>query len=183
MFKNFVLTAWRNLSKNKLFTVLHVFGLALGMSLCLLYIAWLVFIFTYDDFHPDRHRTYRVTTLLQDNEENPYYATAPVNLAHNLRKDIPGVEQVVRINTALGGEMISGDKKISVQGYFADSNFFQVFNFPLVRGDKFSALNQPNAIVLSETEATKFFGTKEPLGETIQAGPYTNLIVTGVFKM
>src|SRR5687768_1707165 len=70
MFKNFFLTAWRNLSKNKLFTVLHVFGLALGMSLCLLYIAWLVFIFSYDDFHPDRDRIYRVNSLLQNHEEN-----------------------------------------------------------------------------------------------------------------
>jgi putative ABC transport system permease protein len=182
MFKNFFLTAWRNLYKNKLFTVLHVFGLALGMSLCLLYIAWLVFMFTYDNFHPNKDRIYRVTTLVQNNEENPYYASAPVDLATNLEKDITGVESVVRINTFLGGEMINGDKKIYVDGYFADTSFFQVFNFPLLKGDKATALSQPNSIVISETEAIKFFGTKEPMGEMIKAGPYGDLMVTGIFK-
>ncbi|HTE23630.1 ABC transporter permease [Flavitalea sp.] len=182
MFKNFFLTAWRNLYKNKLFTVLHVFGLALGMSLCLLYIAWLVFIFTYDDFHTNKDRIYRVTTLMQNNEENPYYASAPVELAHNLEKDITGVEKVIRINTFLGGEMIHGDKKIYVDGYFADVSFFQVFNFPLVKGDKATALSQPNCIVISETEAKKFFGDKEPMGEMIKAGPYGDLMVTGICK-
>jgi len=182
MFKNFFLTAWRNLYKNKLFTVLHVFGLALGMSLCLLYIAWLVFIFKYDNFHPNKDRIYRVTTLLQNNEENPFYASAPVDLATNLEKDITGVEKVVRINTFLGGEMINGDKKIFVDGYFADTSFFQVFNFPLLKGDKATALSQPNSIVISETEAIKFFGTKEPMGEMIKAGPYGDLMVTGIFK-
>jgi putative ABC transport system permease protein len=182
MLKNFFLTAWRNLSKNKLFTILHVFGLALGMSLCLLYIAWLVFVFSYDSFHPNKDRIYRVTTLLQNNEENPLYASAPVDLATNLEKDITGVETVVRINTFLGGEMINGDKKIYVDGYFADTSFFQVFNFPLLKGDKATALSQPNSIVISETEAIKFFGNKEPMGEVIKAGPYGDLMITGIFK-
>jgi putative ABC transport system permease protein len=182
MFKNFFLTAWRNLYKNKLFTVLHVFGLALGMSLCLCYIAWLVFIFKYDNFHPDRDRIYRVNTLLQDNEDNPYYASAPVAVAHDLEKNITGVEKVVRINTTLSGEMISQDKKIFVDGYFADASFFTVFNFPLLKGDKSTALSQPNAIVISETVAKKFFGDKEPMGEMIKAGPFGDLLVTGIFK-
>ena len=182
MFNNFFVTAWRNLYKNKLFTVLHVFGLALGMSLCLLYIAWLAFIFTYDNFHSDKDRIYRVTTLLQNNEENPSYASAPVELATNLEKDITGVEKVIRINTSLGGEMIHGDKKIYVDGYFADASFFQVFNFPLLKGDKVTALSQQNSIVISETEAKKFFGTKEPIGEMIKAGPYRDLLVTGICK-
>ncbi|RYY22790.1 MAG: ABC transporter permease [Chitinophagaceae bacterium] len=182
MFKNFFLTAWRNLYKNKLFTVLHVFGLALGMSLCLLYIAWLVFIFTYDNFHPDKDRIYRVTSMLQNNEENPYLASAPVEVATHLEKDITGVEKVVRINTFLGGEMIHGDKKFYVDGYFADAAFFQVFNFPLIKGDKITALSQPNSIVISETEAKKFFGDKEPMGQMIKAGPYGDLMITGICK-
>ncbi|MHA4847594.1 ABC transporter permease [Flavitalea antarctica] len=182
MFKNFFLTAWRNLSKNKLFTVLHVFGLALGMSLCLLYIAWLVFIFSYDDFHPDRDRIYRVNSLLQNNEENPYLASAPLEVAHHLKTDISGVEKVIRINEFLGGQMIYGDKKIYVNGYFADPAFFQVFNFPLIKGDKATALSQPNSIVISETEAKKFFGNNEPMGQFIKAGPYGDLMVTGIFK-
>ncbi len=72
MLKSFFMTAYRNLSKNRLFTVLHIFGLALGMCICLLYIAFLVFLSTYDNFHPDRERIYRVTTQLQDAQEKRF---------------------------------------------------------------------------------------------------------------
>lgn len=182
MFKNFVLTAYRNLKKNKLFTILHVFGLALGMSLCLLYIAWLTFIFTYDNFHPNKDRIYRVNTLLQNNEENPLYASAPAELAVSLNKDIPGVSSVVRINTSFSGELISGDKKIFVDGYFVDTSFLQVFNFPLIKGNKATALNEPNTMLISETEAKKFFGSKDPLGQVLKAGEYGDFLITGIFK-
>jgi ABC-type antimicrobial peptide transport system permease subunit len=181
MFRTFFKTAIRNLSKNKFFAIINVIGLALGMSLSLLFIALLFFLNRFDDFHPGKERIYRVTTRVNDKHENPGYASAPAPLAQKL-KDFAGVEKVVRIKGSLNEEATYGEKKLQVGGYFADPEFFEVFNFPLVKGNKASAISNPNTIVLSENEAHKIFGNKEPLGETIQLGGYGNFIVTGVFK-
>lgn len=181
MFKTFFKTAVRNLSKNKFFTILNVIGLALGMSLSLLFIALLFFLNRFDDFHANKQRIYRVTTQVNDNQNNPLYASSPAALAQNL-KDFAGVEQVVRINGSLYEDAVYGEKKIGMHGYFADPGFFELFNFPFVKGNKATAITNPHTIVISETEAKKIFGSKEPLGQTLQLGGYGNFLVTGVFK-
>ncbi|HEU4634074.1 MAG TPA: ABC transporter permease, partial [Flavisolibacter sp.] len=178
MFRNFFKTAVRNLSKNKFFAIVNVIGLALGMSLSLLYIALLFFLNTFDDFHINKERIYRVTTQVNDKQENPRYASSPAALAQKL-KDYAGVEKVVRINGSLNEEAVYGEKKLRMGGYFADPEFFEVFNFPLVKGNKATAITNPNTIVLSESEAEKIFGTKEPMGETLQLEGYGNFLVTG----
>ncbi|QHT67268.1 ABC transporter permease [Rhodocytophaga rosea] len=86
MLKNYFKTASRKLSRNKFFTVLNVIGLALGMSITLLFIALLSFLNRYDDFHPHKDRIYRVTTQVYDKAENPHYASVPVGLAQNYKK-------------------------------------------------------------------------------------------------
>ncbi len=182
MFKNFFKTAIRNLSKNKFFTVLNVIGLALGMSLSLLYVALLAFLHRYDDFHTLGNRIYRVTTQVHDNKENPRYASAPVGIAQKLKGDIPGVEKVVRIHGSLGGDAIYHEKQIGLYGYFADPEFLEVFNFPLLRGNRSTSLSQPNAIVISETEAIKIFGKNDAMGETIRMEPYGDFVITGILK-
>ena len=115
MFKNFFRVAVRNLSKNKFFTILNVIGLALGMSLTLLFIAFFTFLYRFDDFHPNGDRIYRVTSQLLDKQENPQYASAPSHLAENL-KEFSGVEKVVRIHRSLYGNAVYGDKKIALSG-------------------------------------------------------------------
>ncbi|HEX9958341.1 MAG TPA: ABC transporter permease, partial [Fibrella sp.] len=182
MLKNFFKTAIRNLSKNKFFTILNVIGLALGMSTSLLFVALLVFLSRYDDFHPHKDRIYRVTTQVYDNDENPHYASAPVGLAQKLKEDIAGVEKVVRIHRSLGGEAIYHEKKIPLYGFFADPEFLDLFNFPFLKGDKATALTKPNTIIITETEATKIFGRNDALGESISMEGYGNFVVTGIVK-
>ena len=160
MLRNFFKTAIRNLAKNRFFTLLNVIGLALGMSISLLFVALLVFLSRYDDFHPHKERIHRVTTQVYDREENPHYASAPVGVAQKLRDDIAGVDKVVRIHRSLGGDAAYGEKKIPLGGYFADPEFFEVFNFPLVEGNKATALSRPNSLVITESEATKIFGSR-----------------------
>lgn len=181
MLRNFFKTAIRNLSKNKFFTVLNVIGLALGMSLTLLYIALLFFLNRFDNFHPHKERIYRVTSQVNDKQNNPHYASSPAVLAQKL-KDFAGIEKVVRINGSLNASAVYGEKKIEMEGYFADPDFFEVFNFPFVKGNKATAITNPNTIVISEAEAKKIFGSKEPLGEILQLASYGSFLVTGVFK-
>src|SRR5215213_6074353 len=181
MFRNFFKTAIRNLSKNKFFTVLNVIGLALGMSLSLLYIALLFFLNTFDNFHPHKDRIYRVTSQVYDKQENPRYASSPAGVAQKL-SNFSGVEKVVRIHSSLYGQAVYGEKKIRVEGYFADPGFFEMFNFPLVKGNKATVITNPNSIVISENEAKKIFGDKDPMGEMLAIEGYGSFLVTGVFK-
>jgi putative ABC transport system permease protein len=146
MFKNYFKTATRNLSKNKFFTTLNVFGLAVGMSLSLLFVAMVVFVYTFDNFHPNNERIYRVITHVQDRNENPSFASAPIGTAQLLKNNFSGVEKVVRIHGSLNHEIGHGERKIPVTGYFADPEYLSVFNFPLLDGNAITALAKPNTI-------------------------------------
>jgi putative ABC transport system permease protein len=182
LIKNYFKTASRNLKKNKFFTLLNVFCLALGMSISLLFVALLSFVNRYDDFHANKDRIYRVTTHVKDNDENPEYASAPVALAQKLREDVTGVETVIPVHASLFGEAVYIEKQIPLYGYFAGPEFLKTFNFPLIKGNVASALSNPNSIVISELEATKIFGSKDPIGEVIRFEPYGDMVVTGVLK-
>jgi putative ABC transport system permease protein len=179
---NYFRTAVRNLSKNKFFTVLNVFGLALGMSISLMFIAGLTFLYTFDNFHTKGDQIYRVTTHRQDNSEHPHYASAPAGLVQRFRNDFPGVEKVVAIYGSLSGEVIYRDSKINLNGYFTEPEFLDVFTFPLIKGNNESALARPNSIVVTESAAAKIFGTQNPLGEIIQMEPYGGFVITGILK-
>ena len=182
MLRNYLKTALRNLSRNRFFAILNVFGLALGMSISLVIIALLGFLHRYDDFHPLKERLYRVITDVKDNRDNPSFASAPVGLSAVLKNDLPGVEKVVRINSTLNEEVAYNEKKIPVDGYFADPDFLKVFNFPLLKGNPVEALTKPNSIVITEETARKIFDDKDPMGELINVPPYGEMMVTGVFK-
>ena len=184
MFKNYFNTALRNLKKNKFFTTLNILGLAVGMSLSLLYVAMVVFVYRFDNFHPNRERIYRVITHVQDRNENPSYASAPMPMAQLLATNFSGIEKVVRIHASLNQrvEVGYGDSKIPVMGYFADPEFLGVFNFPLEQGDAVTALTKPNTMVVTEAAAAKIFGDKNPVGEIAFIEPFGEVMITGIAK-
>ena len=119
LIKNYFKTATRNLQKNKFFTALNVFCLALGMSISLLFVALISFLFRFDDFHANKDRIYRVNTHVRDNEQNPKYASAPEALAQKLREDFTGIETVVQMQTVLDWELVYQEKKIGAYCFFA----------------------------------------------------------------
>lgn len=182
MLKNYFKTAIRNLAKNKFFTTLNVFGLAVGMSLSLFFVAMVVFVYTFDNFHPDRTRIYRIITHVRDRNENPSYASSPIGAAQLLTNNFSGVEKLVRIHGSLNHAVGYGDDKIPVSGYFADREYLTMFNFPLLHGDPATALARPNAMVITEDAATKIFGPKNPMGELAFIEPFGEVLITGVAK-
>jgi putative ABC transport system permease protein len=182
MFKNYYNTAIRNLSKNKFFTTLNVFGLAVGMSLSLLFVAMVVFVYQYDNFHPNRERIYRVITHVQDRNENPSYASTPIGVAQILKNNFTGVEKVARIHGSLNHEVGYGAAKIPITGYFADPEYLSMFNFPLLQGNAATALARPNCMVITEAAAEKIFGAKNPMGETAFVEPFGEVMITGVAR-
>ena len=182
IFRNYFKTATRNLSKNKFFTILNVFGLAIGMSLSLLFVAMVVFVFQFDTFHSNSKSIYRVITHVQDQNENPSYASAPVGTAQLLKDQFSGIEKVVRIHAWLNHQIGYGDSQIPIQGYFADPDFLSVFDFPLLKGNPATALVAPNSLVITEAAAERIFGPKDPLGELTFIEPFGEVMITGVAR-
>ena len=139
MLRNYILVAWRNILKNKTFTAINIFGLALSMSICLLLILLIVDHYQYDNFHPKGDRTYRVISF-KKNDRGPFesgYATSPLPIGKELKEKFPFVEEVININHSLGGEFKSSEKIIDLSGefegrsLFVSENFFQATGFDL----------------------------------------------------
>lgn len=181
MLKNYFLIATRNLAKHKLFTVINALGLAVGMSIGLLLIALLSFLWRYDTFHVNKDRIYRVVSYTNDKRSTLPFATAPAPVAQALHDGFTGVEEVVRINSSLSAEASYKGKDIPLRGYYADANFLRVFTFPLLKGNVASALTKPNSMIMTEAAVEKMFGDEDPIGKVIEMQGQ-DFEITGVLR-
>jgi putative ABC transport system permease protein len=182
MLKNYFKIAVRSLARQKFFSIINVLGLSIGMSISLLLVAMLSYVFRYDTFHVNRDRIYRVISYTDDLQRNDAYASAPVPLAELLRNDYTGIDEVVRVNSSLSADATFNEKTIPLQGYFADANFLTVFSFPLLKGNPETALTKINSLVITESAATKMFGDEDALGKVITMGDFGDFVITGLMK-
>ncbi|NAS31875.1 FtsX-like permease family protein [Flavobacteriaceae bacterium R38] len=187
MIKNYFKIAWRNLMKNKFFSFINIFGLAVGLTTCFLLMLYVFNETTYDKHHSDVDQIYRVALEVN----NQRWASGPAPLAQGLKSDLAEVEEVARIldfpttdKFLLKNE--NNDRSFyESNGYYADSTFFKIFTYDFVYGDKKTALNTPNSIVISEAIAQKMFGEENPVNKLITVEiPYGEYEYTikGVFK-
>ncbi|MGE0770846.1 MAG: ABC transporter permease [Cyclobacteriaceae bacterium] len=181
MIKSYFLIASRSLVKHKFFTIINVIGLAVGMSICLLLIAFFSFISTYDEFHVNKDSIYRVISITDDKAERREWSSAPIFLARQIKEGYAGVDQVVRVSATLQGEVELESIKVPLSGFYVDANFLQVFTFPLKRGNKAQALQRANTLVLTERASEKLFGSADPIGRIITLGQ-TDFEVTGILE-
>lgn len=179
MFSNYVKVAFRNLFRQKGFSFINIFGLALGISCTALIGMWVNDELSFDRFHRDYQRIYRVTATLP--EMKVHAAVSPVPLALAMKEQFPILEEVVRTSN-LNRDLIQvGDVKFEEKGViYADSNFFRVFTFPLIKGDRNHVLDNPEGIVISEQMAIKYFGTTDVIDKTIRKNDKDDFTVTGV---
>ncbi len=181
MFKNYLTIAGRNLIKHKFFTVLNVLGLAIGMSISLLLIAMLSFLWTYDNFHENKDRIYRVITKVDDQRKLREFATAPNVLADKLHNEMTGIDAVVRINK-LSGNIVMGASEIPIHGYFVDDNFLEVFSFPLVKGNRSNPFASQNSVLITPKAAAKLFGDGDPIGKVVELTGVGPLEISGLLQ-
>jgi putative ABC transport system permease protein len=183
MIKNNLKIAIRSLLRHKAFSFINILGLAVGISACFLIYLYVTFETSYDNFHSKADRIYRVVTDVKTPTETieSGYITTPV--APNLKRDFPEIEDAVRIAP---DEFLVKKGNIQFQEkrtVLADSTLFNVFDFPLVAGDKKTALIEPMSVVISQTTAKKYFGNTNPMGQEIQiTGDAFNAKITGVMK-
>jgi len=183
MIKNYIKTAFRSLWRHKAFSFINILGLAVGISACFLIYLYVSFETSYDKFHSKANRIYRVVTDTKTPSETikQAYTTSPI--AINVKREFPEVEDAVRLGQ---DEFLvhKGDVKFQEKKtVLADSTLFNVFDFPLIAGDKNTALKEPMSIVISQTAAKKYFGKANPLGQQVQlTGAAINAKITGVMK-
>lgn len=182
MLENYLKVASRSLFKHKYFSIVNVIGLAIGMSVGLLFIALYGYVGTYDDFHERKSDIYRVTTLYEERTEQLNLASAPTILADKLDLEYAEIEETVRINSDFSDEVIEGKLNIPIRGYYTEPSFFSVFSFTMLAGSSSTALSKPNTIVLTESAAKKIFNTASVLGRTFVLSSLGNIEVTGVVK-
>ncbi len=181
MIRNYFKVAIRNLLRQKGFSFINIFGLALGISCTALIGIWVTDELSYDRFHRDYDRLYRITATLP--ELKVHAAVSPAPLAIAVNNEIPEVEETVRISGLNRDLMQVGDVKFEEKGIlYADSNFFSLFTFPFIKGDPERALQNPEGIVITEEMAMKYFGTTEALEKTIRKNNKEDFTVTGVIE-
>jgi putative ABC transport system permease protein len=180
MLRNYIKVAIRNLLRQKGFSFINIFGLALGISCTALIGMWVNDELSYDRFHEDYDRMYRITATLPELKVHAAVSSAPLALAFT--GEIPEVEDAVRITEPRRDLIQVGDIRFEEKSImFADSNFFKMFSFPFIKGDRETALLNPDGVVITEAMARKYFGSTDVLEKTIGKGSTVeNLTVTGV---
>lgn len=178
MWSNYLKVGFRNLVRHRYFTILNMAGLAIGMSISLLFITLFVSVTNYDEFHTNKKNIYRVITTTNEGKET---ACAPAILGRKLKAEYPGIKEVIQLDRRLYSEEPLPKQNLPMYGFFTDPAFLTTFSFPLVAGDANTALNDPRSVVLTETLAKKIFGDVDPMGKQINltAGEYQ---VSGIMK-
>lgn len=182
MFINYLKIAFRNIYKNKIYSFINIAGLAFGITCFLLITIYLNNELSYDKFNKESDNIFRVLRL-SDNENGSYqigYTSGPFGPA--LLNDYPSiVESDTRI--IAGNGLVEYKNKAFREDriYFADPNFFDFFDFPLIKGDKNTVLNDANNIIISVDMAKKYFGDSNPIGEVLHLDKSDDFKVTGVF--
>jgi putative ABC transport system permease protein len=183
MFRNYLKIALRSLVKNKVFSFINIFGLAIGLTSFMLIGGFVYHELSYDKYPAETKNIYRINVSVTGNGDVAVYPNVDVAVGEGIKNTFPEVKATTRISPV--SDFIKyGDKQFKEEHLsFADSNFLQVFSIPLVEGNATDALVHPNSIVISKAFAKKYFGNEEPMGKSIAIGTRNTLYkVTGVIE-
>lgn len=182
MIKNYIKIAWRNLYKRKAFSLIHILGLTIGITVCLMIFLYIMNEFSVDKFHKNEKRVYRVMRYFESQKMSVPYVSGPY--APALLNDFPNdIKMAVRVQ--VNNYLVSFDDKAFSERkvYDVDPGFFTLFSFPLLKGNPADVLSNPNSIVLTEKTAKKYFGsTENAMGKVVQLDKGMRVKVTGIAK-
>ena len=183
MFKNIVKIAARHLVRRKTYSLLNIFGLAVGLTCGILVLAYVGYEFSFDGYHRNADRIFRVASKRTSMGTENVFATVPAPTGPTMVADYPEVIGAVRFSPTVRRAFSTGDKVFFQDGvFYADQHVFKIFSFELVKGDPASALEAPFTMVLTEETARKYFGDEDPLGKTVKWDNRYDYRVTGVVK-
>jgi len=172
----------RNITRNKLFSTINIVGLAVSMSVGLLLIAFVLDMLSYDKFHKNGERIYRITNVATFNREQAgKFATTSLKTGKLIREKVTGIEEVSIMRNDFSQDAKVGDNTLPIKGFWAEPSLFRILTFPMLEGNPETALRDPYSIVLTETATKKLFGNESALGKTIKFDSL-DYQVTGVMK-
>lgn len=181
MISSYLKIALRSLWNKKAFASINIFGLAIGLATCMLILLFVQHELSYDRFNRNADRIFRVTLhgRIGGNDINIAGASAPAGPA--LLRDYPGVEAYARLSSSGTFLVKNGEKRfLEERVIFTDSNFFNFFSIPLLKGDVNTVLKEPKTVVLTRSMALKYFGNQDPIGKSLDMGNIGAFRVTGV---
>ena len=183
MIKNLLRIAARNFKKDTWYSLINILGLTIGITFSLFLIFYIRDELSFDRYNKKADRIFRIVSYIQERDKNTDWTLTQAPLAATLKKDYPEVEESARFMTKERTLFKNGDNNFyETSVYYADSNVFKIFTYPFLQGDPAHALTEPNSIVLSKSEADKYFGENKPaVGKTLRS-VYDVYKVTGVIK-
>jgi putative ABC transport system permease protein len=185
MIRNYFKTAFRSLAKNKAYSLLNILGLVIGISFsCMLYV-YVAHELSCDKFHSKSDRMFRILTIDNRDPQNVRrYGVTAAPMGPELSNNYPEVSEMVRLHRFVGQIVfeVDGQSFQERNWYTTDPNFFEVFDFEFVSGDRKSALKEPLSLVMTESMAKKYFGNVDPIGKLIEKTSLGAAKITGVVK-
>jgi len=182
MFKNYLKTALRNLSRKKGYTLINIIGLAIGMACCLFIFMFVNDELSYDKYSQYSERIYRINQDLKYGGTDLNVAVVSAPMAKTLVSDYPEVEKAVRFRSRGSFIIRYGEKSFKEKRFiYSDATFFEIFSIPLMKGNSDTALKEPYSMVISKKTAEKYFGHENPVGKTVKVDNKDEYKITGVF--
>ena len=169
MFKNYFIIAIRNFTRYKLFTLINVLGLAIGFACSILILLFILHELSYDQFHENAHRIYRIVRETQDDAGQIAFGPGTSSpLASALKAEFPEVEEALRVWISKNPWVTYKNTVFQQTVCLADPNFLEVFSFPLLKGNAQTVLQHPQGVVVTRAMAQKFFGDQDPIDKTLE---------------
>jgi putative ABC transport system permease protein len=187
MLKNYLKTAFRNISRHKGYSFINLLGLSIGIACCILILLYVQDEFSFDRYVPEYQNTYRIVLDIETPEGGDIHmARTPPPWGPSLAEEYPEVESYMRFKTPLVSWLVSNeaeDKRFHEKGfYFADHTVFDFFDFELLKGDPETALLEPRTVVLTVSSAERYFGNRDPMGQTLRLDNTHDFLVTGIME-
>ncbi len=180
MIRNYLKVAFRHTARNKVYSLINIVGLAIGMACCILIAQYVAYELSYDDYHLDGDRIFRVAEDGQSQQERRIAAVTSAPMAPALKEDYPQIEYAARM-MRVGNLLVKRDEKVFYEdrSWFAETDLPQILTIPLLEGDSQTALERPMTIVISQRLAGKYFGDESPIGQILYVQGF-DCEVTGV---
>lgn len=182
MLKNHLKIAFRNIIRKKTYSLINILGLSIGMACCLLIFLFVQQELSYDRFHENVDQIYRMEMQMKLDIGDKHYTIIHSDIAPAIKNEFPEVSNAVRLSSQSLVISSNKEKKFKTKSIFVDPDFFDVFTFPLLRGEKTTILTEPNTVVITEALSKKYFGDTNPLDEIIRYNKSLDLRVTGVIR-
>jgi putative ABC transport system permease protein len=187
MIRNYLKIGWRNLTKNRSYAFINIFGLSLGIACSIVIFTIVKYHLGFDNFHENKDRIYRIVTEWHDDEPG-FSEAVPSPVGRAFRSEFTFAEKTARVisyNDALVAMNNGNDRKKFKEESgiaYAEPEFFDIMHFPLLKGNQQNFLSSPNSAAITEKLAKKYFGTEDPMGKTIRINNKTDFIVKGILK-